>query len=131
MGWEVYPQGLTEILLTLKNTFSNLPPIFITENGAAFPDHLNHGAINDQVRIEYYQSHLLAVHDCIEAGVDISGYFAWSLLDNFEWAEGYTKRFGIVYVDFDSQERILKASARTLQQFWRARKTQQLVAEAL
>lgn len=131
MGWEVYPHGLTEILVELKRTFANLPPIYITENGAAFPDHIVNGAINDQARIDYYQSHLLAVHDCIEAGVTINGYFAWSLLDNFEWAEGYTKRFGIVYVDFDSQERILKASARALQQFWLARKAKQPVVEAI
>lgn len=123
MGWEVYPQGLTEILTELKRSFANLPPIYITENGAAFPDQVINNAINDQDRIDYFQSHLLAVDDCIKAGVDIRGYFAWSLLDNFEWAEGYTKRFGIVYVDFDTQQRILKASAKALQQFWLNRST--------
>ena len=131
MGWEVYPQGLTEILIELKRSFANLPPIYITENGAAFPDHLVNGAIDDHTRIDYYQTHLLAVHQSIEAGVDISAYFAWSLLDNFEWAEGYTKRFGIVYVDFDSQERILKSSARALQQLWLARKMKQPAFEAI
>ena len=131
MGWEVYPQGLTEILVDLRRSFANLPPIYITENGAAFPDQLSNHGINDQARIEYYQSHLLAVHQSIEAGVDIRAYFAWSLLDNFEWAEGYTKRFGIVYVDFTSQERILKASAKALQQFWLARKIAQAEREAI
>jgi beta-glucosidase len=122
---------LTEILVDLRRSFANLPPIYITENGAAFPDQLSNHGINDQARIEYYQSHLLAVHQSIEAGVDIRAYFAWSLLDNFEWAEGYTKRFGIVYVDFTSQERILKASAKALQQFWLARKIAQAEREAI
>ena len=131
MGWEVYPEGLTEILVTLDKTFENLPPVYITENGAAFKDTLESGRIHDHDRIDYYQKHLLAVHHSIEAGVDIRGYFAWSLLDNFEWAEGYTQRFGIVYVNFETQERILKDSALALRDFWFARKAQWQAVEAL
>ncbi|MGQ4275734.1 GH1 family beta-glucosidase [Pseudidiomarina sp. E22-M8] len=131
MGWEIYPQGLTEILTDLNRSFANLPPIYITENGVAFPDKVIKNSVHDDARIDYYQQHLLAVHDCIEAGVEINGYFAWSLLDNFEWAEGYSKRFGIVYVDFDSQQRILKSSALALQAFWLDRKSQLPAVEAL
>lgn len=124
MGWEIYPQGLVEILTDLKATFPQLPTVVISENGAAFEDQVENNQVHDDARIEYYQSHLLAVHECIEAGVDIDGYFAWSLLDNFEWAEGYTKRFGITYVDFDTQARILKNSGKALQAFWLQRKAQ-------
>lgn len=131
MGWEVYPQGLTEILIDLHKSYPNLPPIYITENGAAFPDVVVDGRIHDSERTAYYQSHLKAVHDAIEADVDIKGYFAWSLMDNFEWAEGYTKRFGIVYVDFNTQERLLKDSAKALQQFWLAKKSRLHAVEAL
>lgn len=121
MGWEIYPQGLTEILVQLKRTFANFPPVYITENGAAFADELVNNAVHDDARIDYYQKHLLAVHNCIEAGLDMRGYFAWSLLDNFEWAEGYTQRFGIVYVDYTTQKRTLKDSAKALRAFWKAR----------
>lgn len=131
MGWEIYPQGLTEILTLLNKTYANLPPIFITENGAAFPDRLVKNSVEDIARIDYYQKHLNAVHDCIEAGVDIRGYFAWSLLDNFEWAEGYSKRFGIVYVDFTTQQRTLKASAHALRDFWLQRRNVMETLEAL
>ncbi|RTE86290.1 MULTISPECIES: GH1 family beta-glucosidase [Gammaproteobacteria] len=131
MGWEVYPEGFTEILVQLNETFDNLPPIYITENGAAFPDYNDQGSIHDIARIDYYQRHLHAVHDAIEAGVEIRGYFAWSLLDNFEWAEGYTQRFGIVYVDFETQERILKDSAKALRALWLDRKLQNQSVEGL
>lgn len=109
MGWEIYPQGLSELLLELHRNYS-LPPIFITENGAAMPDKIVDHKINDQQRLDYYQSHLLAVNDAINQGVDVRGYFAWSLMDNFEWAEGYVKRFGIVYVDYKTLKRTIKAS---------------------
>lgn len=131
MGWEIYPQGLVEILTDLKASFAQLPPIIISENGAAFADQLIDEQVHDEQRIGYYQSHFMAVHECIEAGVNIEGYFAWSLLDNFEWAEGYSKRFGIVYVDFDTQQRYLKGSAMALQQFWQQRKQQLTALEAL
>jgi len=109
IGWEIYPKAFTELLVSLNEKYS-LPPIYITENGAAIDDKLVDSAVNDTDRIDYYQNHLNAVHDAIEQGVTVNGYFAWSLMDNFEWAEGYLKRFGIVYVDYDSQVRTIKAS---------------------
>jgi len=109
IGWEIYPKAFTELLVSLNEKYS-LPPIYITENGAAIDDKLVDSAVNDTDRIDYYQSHLNAVHDAIEQGVTVNGYFAWSLMDNFEWAEGYLKRFGIVYVDYDTQVRTIKAS---------------------
>ncbi|MBB1307481.1 MULTISPECIES: GH1 family beta-glucosidase [unclassified Pseudoalteromonas] len=109
MGWEVYPQSFTDLLVSLNKTYT-LPPIYITENGAAMPDTYNNGAVNDLDRLSYYNTHLNAVHNAIEQGVVIHGYFAWSLMDNFEWAEGYLKRFGIVYVDYKTQQRTIKKS---------------------
>ncbi|WP_076411113.1 GH1 family beta-glucosidase [Shewanella sp. UCD-KL12] len=109
IGWEIYPQGLTELLTSL-NALYKLPPIYITENGAAMADKLIDGEVKDFGRVDYYQEHLKAVSFAIEQGVDIRGYFAWSLMDNFEWAEGYLKRFGIVYVDYETQQRTLKTS---------------------
>ncbi|MCW8093166.1 GH1 family beta-glucosidase [Alteromonas sp. ASW11-130] len=110
MGWEVYPQGLTDLLLQLERDF-RLPPIIITENGLASDDHLVDGEVNDLQRIRYLQSHMDAVAEAMAQGVNITGYFVWSLLDNFEWALGYEKRFGIVYVDYTTQKRTLKNSA--------------------
>ena len=124
MGWEVYPQGLTEILMRLDQEFANLPPILITENGAAFADAVSSGTVADLDRIRYFQSHLNAVDQAARNGVKINGYFAWSLLDNFEWAEGYTKRFGLVYVDFTTQQRVLKQSALAYQQLLQSRHNQ-------
>ncbi len=109
IGWEIYPKAFTELLVSLNEKYS-LPPVYITENGAAMADKLIDGVVNDQDRVEYYQTHLNAVNDAIEQGVKVDGYFAWSLMDNFEWAEGYLKRFGIVYVDYDTQVRTIKAS---------------------
>ncbi|MBB1450591.1 beta-glucosidase [Pseudoalteromonas sp. SG43-1] len=109
MGWEIYPQSFTDLLVSLNKTYT-LPPIYITENGAAMPDTYNNGAVNDLDRLSYYNTHLNAVHNAIEQGVVIHGYFAWSLMDNFEWAEGYLKRFGIVYVDYKTQQRTIKKS---------------------
>lgn len=112
MGWEIQPWGLTDLLKQLDRDY-DLPPLYITENGAAFADTVNaEGEVDDPDRIAYIDAHLRAVHDAIEAGVDVRGYFVWSLLDNFEWAFGYGKRFGIVYVDYESQQRIPKSSAR-------------------
>ncbi|KAA1161222.1 beta-glucosidase [Pseudoalteromonas distincta] len=109
MGWEIYPQSFTDLLVSLNKTYT-LPPIYITENGAAMPDTYNNGEVNDLDRLSYYNTHLNAVHNAIEQGVVIHGYFAWSLMDNFEWAEGYLKRFGIVYVDYKTQQRTIKNS---------------------
>ncbi|MCQ4213689.1 GH1 family beta-glucosidase [Streptomyces longispororuber] len=111
MGWSVDPTGLNELLLRLDADFPDLP-LMITENGAAFDDYVNpQGEVNDPDRIAYLEGHLAAVHRAIQAGVDIRGYFLWSLLDNFEWGYGYSKRFGAVYVDYPTGKRIPKASA--------------------
>ena len=109
IGWEIYPKALSELLISLNEKYT-LPPIYITENGAAMADKLIDSEVNDVDRIDYYQRHLSEVDVAISKGVDIQGYFAWSLMDNFEWAEGYLKRFGIVYVDYESQERTIKSS---------------------
>ncbi|MDP7592944.1 MAG: GH1 family beta-glucosidase [Litorilituus sp.] len=109
IGWEIYPNAFTELLVSLNEKYS-LPPIYITENGAAMADKLIDGVVNDTDRIDYYHNHLNAVNEAMKQGVQVNGYFAWSLMDNFEWAEGYLKRFGIVYVDYDTQVRTIKAS---------------------
>ena len=109
MGWEVYPDGLTDLLARLHREYE-LPDLYITENGAAFADDRRNGSVPDPQRISYLERHLAALGAAIAEGVPVRGYFLWSLLDNFEWALGYTKRFGIVYVDFDSLERVPKAS---------------------
>ena len=111
MGWEVYPQGLTDLLVRLDQDY-DIPPIYITENGAAYPDPEDAGFVNDTDRIHYLERHFEALNEAIRQGVDVRGYFAWSFMDNFEWAWGYTKRFGIVHVDYDTQKRTPKASAR-------------------
>ena len=110
MGWEVAPQSLADLLLRLHKDYE-LPPIFITENGAAFQDRMVEGRVVDEPRKEYIESHLVALADVIERGVAVKGYFVWSLMDNFEWAEGYRKRFGIVHVDYKTLDRTLKHSA--------------------
>ena len=109
-GWEVTPDALREQLLELKCDYGN-PPVFVTENGAAFADEITPaGSVHDTARVRYLERHLAALHEALEAGADVRGYFVWSLLDNFEWTEGYQMRFGIVHVDFANQERTLKAS---------------------
>lgn len=116
MGWEIYPQGLTELLVKLHAEY-DLPPIYITENGMASADSVQGGAVDDRQRIEFITSHLAALLAAIDQGVDVAGYFLWSLLDNFEWNSGYAKRFGIVHVDYASQRRTPKASARWYRDF--------------
>jgi len=113
MGWEIYPAAFTRILTWIKSRYGDVP-IYITENGSAWPDPpaAVDGRIEDPARIEYLVSHLKAVHDAIEQGVNLRGYYAWSLLDNFEWAHGYAKRFGIVHVDYATQKRTIKDSGR-------------------
>jgi beta-glucosidase len=111
MGWRIEPGSLTELLLRIDRDYPGLE-LMITENGAAFDDAVEpDGTVPDRDRIEYLDGHLAAVHAAIEQGVDVRGYFLWSLLDNFEWAWGYTKRFGIVHVDFDTLHRTAKDSA--------------------
>jgi beta-glucosidase len=123
MGWEIRPASFTDTLVAINNRYPNHPPIYISENGAAFVDTVeSDGSINDRERTEYIQEHLTAVAEARNAGVDIRGYFVWSLLDNFEWAYGYDKRFGLVHVDYATQRRTLKSSFRWYQQFIRAAK---------
>ncbi len=111
MGWPVDASGLRELLDRLWRAYGK--PMFITENGAAYDDEVSaDGQIHDVERAQYVHEHLAAIHDAISAGVDVRGYYLWSLLDNFEWAYGYSKRFGIVRVDFDSQKRTVKDSGR-------------------
>jgi beta-glucosidase len=111
MGWPITADGLRDLLLTLKATYPDLPPIYITENGVAYDDPLVDGAVHDSRRIAYLDSHLRALLAAIESGVDVRGYFCWSLLDNFEWSHGYSMRFGIIHVDFETQERTPRDSA--------------------
>jgi beta-glucosidase len=111
MGWPVEPAGLTRLLAWLRDTYPSLPPIYITENGRACDDVVSsEGLVDDPDRVRYLDSHLRAVGDAMAAGVDVRGYYCWSLMDNFEWAEGYSKRFGLVYVDYATQKRTPKSS---------------------
>jgi beta-glucosidase len=110
MGWEVYPAGLGEVLTRLHTEYG-APSLYVTENGAAFADVRTHDArIHDLERIAYLRDYIQAVADVLAAGVPVRGYFVWSLLDNFEWALGYSKRFGLVYVDYPTLERVPKDS---------------------
>ncbi len=110
MGWEVDPGALTDLLVRLNDDYQS-PPIYLTENGAACHDYVDpNGEVKDKDRIDYLRSHLLAVSDAIGRGVDVRGYFAWSLMDNFEWAYGYSRRFGLIWVDYPTGRRIPKAS---------------------
>ncbi|MBT0570151.1 beta-glucosidase [Curvibacter sp. CHRR-16] len=116
MGWENYAQGLTELLQGIHRDYT-LPPIYITENGFAEADTVAHGHVNDPGRLAYMQSHLRALRAAMAAGVDVRGFFYWSLMDNFEWASGYAKRFGLVHVDYATQQRTLKNSALWYREF--------------
>ena len=116
MGWEIYPQGLTELLVRLHRDYAPAA-LIITENGGAFPDVVREGGVHDLDRTQYLADHIAAVADAIAAGVPVKGYMVWSLLDNFEWASGYVKRFGIVHVDYATQQRTLKASAHWYREF--------------
>jgi beta-glucosidase len=111
-GWPVVPAGLTELLTMLKERYGDrLPPVYVTENGCSVNDEVSaDGTIDDQPRISYLDAHVRAMHAAMTSGVDVRGYFAWSLMDNFEWSEGYTQRFGLVHVDFETQRRTPKAS---------------------
>jgi beta-glucosidase len=112
MGWPVEADGLTELLLRLHREYTRVP-IYITENGRAVYDYVDpEGSVDDEERVAFLDAHFRAAHAAIEQGVDLRGYMVWSLLDNFEWAEGYSKRFGIVFVDYGTQRRIPKMSAR-------------------
>jgi beta-glucosidase len=112
MGWAVDPSGLHEMLVRITRDYGSIP-LYVTENGAAFDDSVTSGRVHDPARIEYLKAHFEAAHRALADGVDLRGYFVWSLLDNFEWAFGYGKRFGLIRVDYESQERTPKDSA-----FW-------------
>lgn len=110
MDWEIYPDGMYELLTRLRDEYGG-PVMYVTENGAAFADELVDDSVEDPRRVAYLRDHFAAAWRAIEQGVALHGYFLWSLMDNFEWALGYSKRFGIVYVDYETQRRIPKASA--------------------
>jgi len=129
MDWEVYPQGLTALLLRLHQDYP-VPPMFITENGGAFKDPMVDGKVHDADRTRYLQQHIQAVADAMRQGVNMGGYMVWSLMDNFEWASGYAKRFGIVHVDYTTQKRTLKDSALWYQQFLTEQATARLAEVA-
>ncbi|MEL7976854.1 family 1 glycosylhydrolase [Isoptericola sp. F-RaC21] len=115
MGWEVQPEGLTRLLTRLQRDYTGPrgTSMFVTENGAAYPDVVQaDGSVDDPDRLAFVDAHLRAVRDAIDAGADVRGYFAWSLMDNFEWALGYSKRFGLVRVDYETQARTVKSSGR-------------------
>ncbi len=114
MGWEIYPQGIYEVLARLKDSYGN-PPVFVTENGAAFTDALDNGRVHDPFRIRFLEGYMTKVAQAIQTGARVRGYFVWSLLDNLEWEAGFSKRFGLVYVNHQTQARIIKDSG-----FWYA-----------
>jgi beta-glucosidase len=122
VGWEVHPASLTGLLLRVRERYGDLP-LYITENGAALadPPHATAGRVDDPRRIAYFHSHLRALRDAMAQGVDVRGYFAWSLLDNFEWGHGYSKRFGLLHVDYATQKRTPKASAHFYREVIRTR----------
>jgi beta-glucosidase len=121
MDWEVYPQGLQDILEAFKQRYPKLPPLHITENGMSSADEVKGGQVDDVQRQSYLKRHFAACSRAMANGVDVRGYFIWSLMDNFEWAFGYERRFGIVHVDFDSQQRTPKQSALAYAAFLRER----------
>jgi beta-glucosidase len=112
MGWGVDPTGLGEVLRRVQRDYGDVP-LYVTENGAAYPDTVHaDGEVHDPERTEYLAAHLATCADALADGVPLRGYFVWSLLDNFEWAHGYSKRFGIVHVDYATQRRRVKDSGR-------------------
>jgi beta-glucosidase len=111
MGWEVDPDGLYDILTRVARDYPGVP-LYVTENGAAFADEkAPDGAVHDPDRVAYLDAHFRAAHRALADGVDLRGYFVWSLLDNFEWGFGFSKRFGLIHVDYETLERTLKDSA--------------------
>ena len=111
MEWEIYPEGLYDLLTRIKKEYNN-PHIYITENGAAFKDDkIVNAIVEDDKRLDFFRQHFVQAHRALADGVKLDGYYVWSLMDNFEWARGYSKRFGLIYIDYKSQKRILKKSA--------------------
>jgi len=123
MGWEVYPEGLSDLLVGFDRRYPDLPPVYITENGMASDDAVIDGAVDDGQRIAFLNRHLAAVDEAVRAGVDVRGYYIWSFLDNFEWAFGYERRFGIVHVDYTTQVRTPKRSAELVRDFLARRRS--------
>jgi beta-glucosidase len=116
MDWEVFPAGLREILLRVHKDYKPTK-IYITENGAAFPDKLENERVHDLARTNYLKAHFAEAKNALNQGVPLAGYFVWSLMDNFEWAEGYAKRFGLIYVNYENQQRIIKDSGYWFTEF--------------
>lgn len=114
MGWEIYPDGLKDFLIRLSKDYVGDMPIYVTENGMAWDDHIENGAVYDPARIQFVSDHIKATKQAIDQGVNVQGFFYWSLLDNYEWAFGYEKRFGMVHVDFETLKRTPKASYHAL-----------------
>ncbi|MGJ1506650.1 GH1 family beta-glucosidase [Sphingobacterium siyangense] len=111
MNWEVYPASIYYMLKKFS-AYPNIPTLIVTENGAAFPDKIENGLVHDPKRLSYLQQALQEVYRAKQEGINVKGYFVWTFMDNFEWAEGYRPRFGLVYVDFNNQQRIVKSSGR-------------------
>ena len=116
MGWEIYPDGLRDFLIRTARDYTGDLPLYVTENGMANADTADRP---DIARIDYLSRHLNAAREAIAEGVPLRGYFTWSLMDNYEWALGYEKRFGLIHVDFDSLQRTPKASYQALADWWR------------
>ena len=114
MGWEIYPLGLENFLTRMARDYVGQTPIYVTENGMANADQVEDGRVTDQIREDYLFAHLAATRRAIDAGANVKGFFYWSLLDNYEWAEGYEKRFGLVHVDFETLQRTPKSSYHAL-----------------
>jgi beta-glucosidase len=121
MGWEIYPQGLGEVLGMLYKKYQ-MPPVIITENGIALNDSSPAGDIEDHDRTRYIESHLESLNQAMLEGADVRGYFAWSLMDNFEWSYGLSKRFGLVHVDYSTQKRTVKSSGHAFREMLQRRK---------
>jgi beta-glucosidase len=114
MGWEIDATGLYDVLRRIADEY-DAPPLYITENGAAFVDELTaDGQVHDPDRVAYLDAHVRAAKQAIDDGVDLRGYFVWTLIDNFEWSFGFDRRFGVVHVDFTTQRRTIKDSGRWL-----------------
>ncbi len=128
MGWEIYPDGLTELLLRLHRDYA-VPPLYVKENGGAFKDQVVDGQVHDSDRVAYIASHIAAVGDALDRGVRMAGYMVWSLLDNFEWASGFEKRFGIVHVDYATQRRTMKDSAHWYRAFLQRQRARRAALE--
>jgi beta-glucosidase len=119
MGWEVHPDGMLDVLRQ-ANALAPSLPLYITENGAAYPDRVDaDGRIDDGERAEYLEAHLEAARDAVDSGLPLGGYFIWSLIDNWEWAFGFSRRFGLVHVDYRTQRRTPKRSADWMADFLR------------